>query len=343
MERGTVSRWAAAIMGIVVLTGALFLVMDYIDGWGAGESPRAPGTVSPQGISAEASPPNSRITLYGNTYSYSHEMESYLILGTDAGGNEKASGEEYRGSMADFLLLVTLDKTEKTYSMLPLNRDTLTEVTLMQTDGSGMASARLQLCTAHWYGGSRVLSCENTVDAVSRMLGGIPIQGYYSLQMESISVLNHAVGGVTVKNESDFSNVDPSIKRGKTITLTDAQAVHYVQSRMDVDDGENISRMERQFTYLSALSDRIREKSREDAGFVLRLWQELNPYAVTDISGKTLSWLANHLTEYRNRGTFRIEGKTRLGKRLGDGLAHTEFIADKKSVQKVMTEIYHLE
>ena len=30
-------------------------------------------------------------------------MKNYLIMGTDASGNEDAKGEAYQGSMADFL------------------------------------------------------------------------------------------------------------------------------------------------------------------------------------------------------------------------------------------------
>ena len=48
------------------------------------------------------------------------------------------------------------------------------------------------------------LSCENTVDAVSNMLYGIRIEGYISLNMDSIKILNHLAGGVPVTIEDDF-------------------------------------------------------------------------------------------------------------------------------------------
>ena len=43
-----------------------------------------------------------------------------------------------------------------------------------------------------------------------------------------------------------------------------------------------------------------------------------------------------------NRGIFRIEGETRLGQRLDDGIDHVEFYPDEDSVKEVMTELYHL-
>lgn len=47
------------------------------------------------------------------TYRFAHPVQTYLFIGTDKSGNEDASGEEYRGSMADALMLVVVDEEEK--------------------------------------------------------------------------------------------------------------------------------------------------------------------------------------------------------------------------------------
>ena len=47
--------------------------------------------------------------------------------------------------MADFLMLVIVDKTENTYSFLQFNRDTMTEVALIDHNGEGEATANIQL------------------------------------------------------------------------------------------------------------------------------------------------------------------------------------------------------
>ncbi len=268
------------------------------------------------------------------------EKETYLFIGTDASGNENAAGEDYRGSMADVLMLVIVNKTQKTYATLQLNRDTMTEISLMQTDGSKMASATLQLCTAHWYGGTKEQSCENTVEAVSKLLNEIPIDGYYALSMEEIPVLNRAVGGVTVTVESDFSKVDKSLKKGETITLSDEQAYVFLHDRYEVDDEKNISRMKRQKQYLEAFIQKVKEKSKEDKKFLTKFWKELSDKAVTNISGKKFSKLANTLVKSTSKGIYTLEGKEKSGKALGDGIEHTEFIVDKKSLRKIMSEIY---
>lgn len=89
------------------------------------------------------------LKLNGDIYSYYHDFETYLIMGTDKTG---ADSKVYQGSMSDFLMLVIVDKTDNNYSFLPINRDTMSEVRLIQDDGTGAATAELQLCTAHWYG-----------------------------------------------------------------------------------------------------------------------------------------------------------------------------------------------
>ena len=172
--------------------------------------------------------PRGKIKLNGNKYEYYHDFENYLLIGTDATGNNK-NGADYQGSMADFLMLVIIDKTENTYSFLQLNRDTMTEVALIDHNGEGEATANIQLCTAHWYGGNREQSCENTVKSVKKLLGGIQIDGYYELNMSEITKLNNMVDGVTVTLEDDFSKKYPKMKKGATINLDDEQAYAYVQ------------------------------------------------------------------------------------------------------------------
>ena len=186
------------------------------------------------------------IKLHKKTWKFAHPVQTYLFIGTDKSGNEDAEGEEYHGSMADALMLVVVDEEEKAYGILQLNRDTITEVPMLLQDGSANASAQMQLCTAHWYGKDKAASCDNTVETVSKMLGGLPIDGYYALKMDAMPLLNHEVGGVTVTLEDDMTKLDPAMKKGATLTLTDRQAELLMQSRYVMDDDRNTQRMRRQ-------------------------------------------------------------------------------------------------
>lgn len=282
------------------------------------------------------------LELNGKAYQIEGDVKTYLFIGTDESGNEEAAGEEYQGSMADFLMLAVIDETKQHYGFLQLNRDTITDVTLLLHDGTGYASADIQLCTAHWYGWDKKSSCENTVDAVSRMLGGLPIDGYYSLQMKSIPELNHAVGGVTVIIEDDFSALDSEMKAGRTLTLNDEQAYLYVRSRQVLKDDTNIARMKRQRTFMDGLMIQAKEKSRDNQQFIVKLYDEMSDYAVTNIGSRQISKLSKNIGGYQELGLYTLDGKSGIGTRLGDGIEHAEFYLDDTSVEEVMRKLYSL-
>jgi LCP family protein required for cell wall assembly len=281
------------------------------------------------------------ITLQKKKYSYYDEIESYLFIGTDASGAEDS--EDYQGSMADFLMLVVLDKTDNTYGFLQLNRDTMTKVTLLQDDGSGYAHATLQLCTAHWYGKDKEASCENTVDAVENLLGGIKIDGYYAINMAEIPTLNHAVGGVEVTLEEDFTAKDAKMKKGATITLNDEQSYLYIHDRYGVGDEENTSRMKRQKQYMKAFFQKAKEKAENNPAFLSKTLKELEDDATTDMTGKTMSRLAKAVSEGTSKGILSFDGEVKLGQALKDGIDHSEFYPDADSMLGILTSLYSLE
>ena len=279
------------------------------------------------------------LKLNGNIYSYYHDFETYLIMGTDKTG---ADSKVYQGSMSDFLMLVIVDKTDNNYSFLPINRDTMSEVRLIQDDGTGVATAELQLCTAHWYGGNAEQSCANTVESISKLFGGLKINGYYAIPMDAIPKLIHSVGGVTVTLLEDFQDIDRQMKKGETLALSDEQAYRYIHDRYGVGDEKNTSRMKRQQQYMEAFFTKAKEKAKSDKAYVGQLFREFEQTATTNLTAKKISGLTNRLIKGTQKGFFEIKGTSKIGKALGDGIDHAEFYPDKESIIDVMTKIYGL-
>lgn len=276
----------------------------------------------------------------GQVYDYFHQFETVLVIGTDDTGKDE---KQYQGSMSDFLMLIAYDKTDKSYAMLPINRDTITEVHLIDDKGEGEATADIQVCTAHWYGGNAEQSCENTVKAVSDMLGGIGIDGYYSIPMESIARLNNEVGGVTLTLLEDFSDIDSSMTKGNTVTLSDEQAYHYIHDRYGVGDEQNISRMKRQQQYMKEMFKKVKSDIKNNSNFVNDLFKSMEDVAVTNMKAQKISKLAYEITKGTSKGFFEIDGKNKVGQSLGDGIDHAEFHADDQSKLETMKKIYGLE
>lgn len=275
-------------------------------------------------------------TLYigDGEYNYYGNIKTYLIIGTDS----RSKSKKYKASMADFLLLAVVDSSAKTFGLLQIDRNTITEVKLIDDDGSGEATSDEQICCANWYGGTPQISARNTMDAVSEMLGGININRYYSLNMGQIGDINHAVGGVTVEIEDDLTNVDPDFKKGATVTLTDKQAEEFVRARMGVTKEKNTARMKRQRTFMKALG----EKVKEDTSLIETLPEELEDKVTTNMVADDFGELKEAYSNYKDLGTLTIKGKTKLGDALEDGEVHEEFYMDETSLIDVMTKLCHL-
>ncbi len=187
------------------------------------------------------------------------------------------------------------------------------------------------------------MGCENQVRAVSHYLGDLPINGYYSFKLDDIGKLNHALGGVTVTLEEDFTHLDKTMKKGATLKLTDEQAEIYLHNRLDVGEGTNTGRMARQHQYMQNLIDSGMANVGSDIKYYYDLFEEIEALATTNLTGKQISRIAEALTDKEFKGLVTFEGKTKIGQALNDGIDHSEFYADKDSIVKVMTEMLSLE
>ena len=277
----------------------------------------------------------------GITYRKRSDIMSILVMGVDCDSTQQ-SDSPYEGGQADFQRLIVLDTAHGTVQQLKIDRDTITDVPLMQADGSANASAQLQLCTAHWYGGNPKQSCENTVNAVSDMLGGLPIDGYYALSMNAMSKLNEAVDGVKMTFTEDLTELDPQMKSGATLTLTDEQAEKLMHARYGMSDDRNVKRMGRQRLFLDAFLKQVREKQAKDSNFIIKLYDSLHPYSTEDINMNALTKLINQMGDFAAKGTYTIDGETKLGQKLGDSQEHWEFYMDEDSLDTTMNTLYPL-
>lgn len=293
-------------------------------------------------VTEEVTDGGSRIRLGAGNYHLSHPVRTYLFIGTDNSGNEEEIGNEYRGAMADVLLLLVIDEEKKNYGILQINRDTITQVPIMLADGSANASAEMQICIAHAYGGDKKESCENTVNAVSDFLGGIIIDGYYALSMEAMSELNQSVGGVTVTFEEDLTELDPAMQEGATIKLTDEQAVRLMRARSEMKNDRNSERMARQNVFLEAYFKQVQQEQAKSTNFIIKLYDRLHPYATENININELAKLLEQMDSYTAKGIHTIEGETRIGDTFGDGEEHWEFYPDEASLESSLNALFPL-
>lgn len=272
------------------------------------------------------------IVYNGETYTPKQQVESYLFMGIDVEGPVVSVPGNFNGGQADAQFLIVIDNENETWQLLRLNRDSIVSVPVLDLKGNVIGYEQQQLALAHAYGDGTYVSCENTVRTVSALLGDQPINGYASLNMDGISVFNDAIGGVTVTITSDFTAVDPTLVEGETITLNGQQAFEFVRTRKDVDDQSNLARMERQRVYLEATKSQLMTLADED---IIRIYDDMSDYVVTDMGSKNFLDLAEKLKSYQEKPELTIDGINQIENE------HVAYMLDEDSLQKVVLELFY--
>ena len=276
------------------------------------------------------------ITYKNETYVKKGNLETYLIAGIDAPGKvEKVT--EYDGTgQCDVLAVIVRDRSTDQCKLLSIDRNTITAVKSLDNDGTYLDTTDIQLSLAHAMGFDQQVRAENTVDAVSHLLGDQTIDGYAMVNMGAIQVVNDMVGGVTVTIEDDFSDVDPSMKKGETVTLMGEQAEKYVRSRKEISDGSNQNRMSRQSTYEEAFKPAFRNKCAENSKFPLEVYHAMEDYMTTNISAKKFCRLAILMSDENQDEKVAISGTYGLDE---DGWQ--TFTPDADSLQEAILELFY--
>lgn len=271
---------------------------------------------------------------------------TYLLIGLDEFGEVHESGAYNNTMQADFLALLVVNKTDKSYSIVQINRDTMATVDRLGIGGMRAGTVYEQIALSHTYGDGLEMSAKNTVRAVSRLLGrgkdytGNPkdfdIDYYVTLNMDAVAKTNDYLGGVTLTldEDEDLSEINEEWIPGATVTLTGDDALQFVRARMSVQDGTNISRMKRQRHYIEAL---IKQQQGEVYGysFASDLYSKIKDYIVTNCSLGNFDDLMGYISAYDYSETLTLEGEAR------DGEKYIEFYVDEAKLDETVREYFY--
>ena len=327
------ARRRMRLKGIALLIGlAAVLLVAYQGGrWLENRNAKP----EPRGDLAQRQSNQETIEIDGTLYRRRSGLTAVLLMGIDQ-DSDAAPGGYRNGGQADFLRLMVIDARAKTITQLSIDRDTMTPITILGVLGnpSGMRTAQISL--SHGFGDGGAQSCELTVEAVSNLLLGEKIDFYVAMNLDGISVLNDAVGGITVTLEDDFSTLDPAMTAGTTLTLVGDQAEYYVRSRMNIGIGTNEARMARQEEYLSALGEKLGARIAEDQAFIEALYEALGSYLTTDMSrGRMINevWASR---EYASETVLELAGEHEVG---ADGFM--QFYVEEGSIEQAVLQLFY--
>lgn len=278
-----------------------------------------------------------RIEYNGQTYELRDDIQTVLIIGIDKYLNETNIPEEsyLNTQQADFLVLVIIDSTNKTYTLLQINRDTMTPVRQLGVNGVILSNNVEQLALSHTYGNGGKDSCQNTVVAIENLLFGTEVNHYLAMTMDAIPVINDDAGGVSVEIKDDFSQVDPSLEKGKTVKLKGDQSLLFVRARGGmVEDKTNIARMERQLDYIDGLIAASKKKMKESSKWAAETVKDINKYISTDMSAGGLTELLSVLKDYEQSDILKIEGEVKETE-------YVEFYPDQEALKAQVVELMY--
>lgn len=165
---------------------------------------------------------------------------SLLLLGVDERANDRGR--------SDTIIATTLNPKTNTMQMISIPRDTRTDIV-----GHGTVD---KINAAYAYGGTKMAE-----DTVSKFVGNIPFDFYVKINMQGMSALVDAVGGITVNNKLDWYDEGYYQKgyhyqRGQITLDTGAKAMGYVRMR-HLDPLGDFGRNQRQRDVIMAIVNKM--------------------------------------------------------------------------------------
>lgn len=271
----------------------------------------------------------------GKTYTLRNGIETILVVGLDKNDRTGLEQSAYNNDLcADFLTLFVIDRNEKTYSAIHLNRDTMTQITKLGIGGKHLGKTTAQLSLSHTYGSGKDDSAINTARAVSAVFGGLRIDRYLSMTMDAVALVNDKVGGVTVTVEQDLSAVNPAWQIGERVTLQGADALAYVRARSGLPDSSNEARMIRQRQYMEALYGQLLAYDAANGNASLQTYTELAPYISTNCSTNDVDTLLERFRAYEKGEFYTLQGEYRVAE-------HVEFYPSDTSVKQLLITLFY--
>lgn len=278
--------------------------------------------------------PSRTVIQDGVAYFPRQDITTILFMGIDEMGPVQSSGYYRNHGESDVIMLVILDEKNENCSILVFNRDSMVTMPALGLGGKQAGTFYGQLALSHTYGSGLEDSAENVRTTLQNLLGDVRIDYYVAMNMDAISIMTDAVGGVRIKVTDDFSYVDDSISTGEVL-LDGNQAYSFVRSRQGIGDQLNITRMERHKEFVAGFMKAFGEKTGKSDTFVLTTYDKVAPYIVTDCSVNTLTALVSRFSEYELLEIVSPEGENVLSEE------YYEFHLDQEALEELVMRLFY--
>lgn len=272
----------------------------------------------------------------GSVYEYNSDILTFLIMGIDSLKPVAEAKDGISGGQADGLFLLVMNPDLKEFSIIAINRNTVTDIDVYDEAGNFVGTGKAQICLQHGYGDGLQQSCERQQKAVRNLFYNLPIHGYAAINMGAIATLTDAVGGVTVPK---MTYENGQIIYGDMQTLNGEQSLLYVRNRGKDFDAASY-RLEKQKEFLKAFTAKMKEQLKSNPAKAVEVYNAIMPYMVTDIDLSEVTYLAGQTGNYQFDSKIAgLKGTTTPAEEAQT--EHEEFVYDEEELYDLMIQQFY--
>lgn len=271
------------------------------------------------------------ITYNGKKYELNKHMATVAFIGFDGRDNDDGTQK----GQSDTVMVVALNTDTGEARGIVIPRDSMVAVDTY-SNGSFAGQVTEQLCLQFAYGTDGDNSSALTAAAASRVLDNIPVDYYYTLNIEGVAPINDSIGGVTLVPTQTVPGT--SVVEGQETTLFGTTAEKYVQWRDTTNLTSSLDRAARQVSYVQAFASKVLSSAKSNPAMLISLYQAMGDYTWTNLGLDEFSYLATTMLEH---GLTSFDVVTLQGT-MQQGDTFAEFYLDQDNVkQTVVDTFYH--
>lgn len=336
----------AAITGLLAAAFATFLIVGAVgkanlrsNVIAAPKLENAPVVVELQPTEEEAAGWKEGWVKYnGQIYAYNEDILTFLVMGIDKNRDVKEVAEGTNGGQADALFLVVLNPHDDSLSVIGINRNTMTDISVYDDNGAYVNTIKAQIAVQHGFGNGVEESCEYQVNAVQHLFYEMPVHGYAAINMSAIGPLTDMVGGVDVVALEDVKSGNSTvIKEGEEVHLEGDLAFAYIHNRDTKEFGSADHRLERQKQFITTYLQKVKQKTKEDIGFPISVYQAIAPQTVTSLTVDEMTYLVSIAKDYSfdENYLYTLKGETKQGD------VFEEFYVDETDLFELILKVFY--
>ena len=257
------------------------------------------------------------------------EPLTILLMGVDM--DQASRGGQWDGGRSDSMILVTLNPTTKTTTMMSLTRDIMVEIA--EPDGTSSGTID-KLNHSYSYGQAPM-----AIATIEKMMD-ITINRYVEINMDGLVELVDALGGIEVNNTLGFpisiSEYEPVytavVPEGKTL-VNGNQALVYSRMRYDDPEGD-IGRQKRQREVITAIVKKILNLDGLTQYKKILTTISNNMRTNIEITTSTIPSLLGYKDALSNLESYQLHGEDHMINELSYQLPTSEHLLEMQNVLK---------